>query len=319
LKILITGIAGFVGEHLASFLMNEGKHSITGIDLDFGNFNSGGRLSREIELVRVDLTDRDRVFNVIKKLKPDQIYHLAAQSSVSYSWENPLETFRINVFGSINILESIRKHCPGCRLIAACTAEEYGEAEDKDKAIDENCNIYPENPYAVSKSSLDFLCSIYYKAYGLPVFIARSFNLIGPGQSEGFVASDFARQVALIEKGRQEPVIEVGNLEPYRDFLDVRDAVKAYYYIMNKEKSDQVYNICSGEKRRISELLDILLSISKRNDIKVKVDRSKFRLIDVRMIYGDNSKLKKQTGWSPDYSIEDSLRDTLVYWRKKIS
>ncbi|MEA2015522.1 MAG: GDP-mannose 4,6-dehydratase [Actinomycetota bacterium] len=318
MKILITGIAGFVGKHLASFLLNKGENNIAGIDLDFKNFNSGSGLSGEIELIKIDLTDSDRVFDVIKKFKPDQIYHLAAQSSVGYSWENPLETFRINVFGGINILEGIRMYNPGCRLIAACTAEEYGETEDEDKAIDENFSIYPENPYAVSKSSLDFLCSIYYKAYGLDVFTARSFNLTGPGQSEGFVASDFAKQVALIEEGMQEPLIEVGNLEAYRDFLDVRDAVRAYYYILDRGKGNRIYNICSGEKRKISELLDMLLSMSKKDGIEVKIDRSKFRALDVRIMYGSNRKLREHTEWSPDYSIEDSLGDILDYWRQKI-
>ncbi len=317
MKILITGIAGFAGKHLTSYLAGEGKHKIIGIDLSLKDFNPDNH-GQKIELEELDLTDRQKVFHIIKKFKPHQVYHLAAQSSVSYSWGNPVETFRINVFGGINILEGLKAFCPRCRVLMVCTAEEYGETEGEDKAINENFKIYPQNPYAISKSALDFFTSVYYKAYQLPVFISRSFNHIGPGQSERFVASDFARQVALIEKGSQDPVIMVGNIECFRDFLDVRDAVRAYNYIINKGSEGQVYNVCSGEKRKISDLLDILISLSKRRDVKVKVDRSKFRAIDVKIIYGDNSKLKAHTGWTPQYSVEESLRDTLNYWKQKI-
>ncbi len=318
MKILVTGIAGFVGKHLTAYLAEKGNHEILGVDLNFKNFNSDSSFSK-VKISEADLTDRESVFSIIKKFKPQQVYHLAAQSSVSYSWENPIETFRINVFGGINILESLKLFCPGCRVLMVCTAEEYGGIDNKHKAIDENFKIYPQNPYAVSKAALDFFSSIYHNAYKLPVFISRSFNHIGPGQSEKFVCSDFARQIALIESGRQDPVIRVGNLESQRDFLDVRDAVKAYNYIINKGSAGQVYNVCSGEKRKISDLLDILISLSGRSDIKVKIDRSRFRAIDVKTIYGNNGKLKAHTGWTAEYSIETSLKDTLDYWKQNIS
>ena len=315
MRILITGIAGFAGRHLTAYLTTEDNHEILGIDLNFKNFNSDN-YSGKIELLEADLTDRQRIFSIIKKFKPQQVYHLAAQSSVSYSWENPVETFRINVFGGINILEGLKNFCPCCRILMVCTAEEYGEIDNEDKAIDENFRIYPQNPYAISKSALDFFSSVYYGAYKLPVYISRSFNHIGPGQSERFVVSDFARQIALIESGSQHPVISAGNLQSQRDFLDVRDAVKAYNYIINKGSEGQVYNVCSGQKQKISDLLDILVSLSTRSDIKVKVDRSKLRAIDVKIMYGDNSKLKARTGWASEYSIKTSLKDTLNYWRQ---
>ena len=324
MKILITGIAGFVGKHLTSYLTKdeskEANHKILGIDLNLKDFKQDDYKSRgwKIGLAEVDLTNREKVSGVIRKFRPDQIYHLAAQSSVSYSWENPVETFRVNVFGGINILEALKAFCPQCGVLMVCTAEEYGETESEDKAIDENFKIHPQNPYAISKSALDFFSSVYCSAYGLPVFISRSFNHIGPGQSERFVISDFARQIALIDKGTQEPVIMVGNIESCRDFLDVRDAVKAYNYIINRGTRGQVYNVCSGEKRKISDLLDILISLSKTRNIKVEIDRSRFRAIDVKTIYGDNGKLKAHTGWSPEYSIEQSLEDTLDYWKEKL-
>jgi GDP-4-dehydro-6-deoxy-D-mannose reductase len=299
-------------------LAREGSHKILGIDLNFKNFSSDN-FSRKIELLETDLTDKQKIFSIVKKFKPHQIYHLAAQSSVSYSWEKPVETFKINVFGGINILESLKAFCPRCRVLMVCTAEEYGETSGENKAIDENFRIYPQNPYAISKSALDFFSSVYYSAYRLPVLISRSFNHIGPGQSEKFVCSDFARQIALIDSGKQDPVIRVGNIQSQRDFLDVRDAVKAYSYIMNKGSVGQIYNVCSGKKRKISDLLDMLISLSTRSDIKVKIDRSKFRAIDVKIVYGDNSKLKAHTGWTPDYSIKTSLNDTLNYWKQNIN
>ncbi len=325
MKVLITGIAGFVGKHLVSYLTGEEcadeSSEILGIDLSLENIDAGDyeEPGFKIMLEEADLTDGDRVSDIIKKFKPDSIYHLAAQSSVSYSWENPVETFRSNVFGGINILEALRKFSPQCRTLMVCTAEEYGSGGGNAEPIDEDSRICPQNPYAISKSALDFFSSVYWRAYKLPVFIARSFNHIGPGQSERFVASDFARQIALIEKGDRPTVVEVGNIEVCRDFLDVRDAVKAYSYIVNLGKTGEAYNVCSGRGVKISDLLDILISLSKTRNIKVEIDRSKFRAIDVGTIYGDNSKLKSHTGWAPDYSIEQSLEDTLGYWRQKIS
>lgn len=326
MKILITGIGGFVGKHLTSYLVSEQNkeknQKILGIDINLENFNLGGYslYNQNIELEEIDLTDREKVFDVIKRFKPDHLYHLAAQSSVSYSWENPIETFRVNVFGGVNILEGVRAFCPECRVLMVCTAEEYGEVDNEDEPgpIDENFKIYPQNPYAISKSAVDFFSLVYSVAYGLPIFISRSFNHIGPGQSERFVASDFAKQIALIDKGMQEPVIMVGNLECYRDFLDVRDAVKAYFYIINRGNKGQAYNVCSGEKTKISDLLDILISLSETQNIRVETDSAKLRAIDVKVIYGDNSKLRTHTGWSPEYSLKKSLEDTLEYWKKKI-
>ena len=317
MKILMTGGAGFVGKHLLAYLTKEGNNRILAVDLSFKDFNPDNSFDN-VEISEADLTDRESVFSIIKKFKPQQVYHLAAQSSVGYSWGNPIETFRINVFGGINVLEGLKLFCPGCRILVVCTAEEYGGTGGKHRAIDENFKIYPQNPYAVSKSALDFFSSIYHNAYKLPVFISRSFNHIGPGQSDRFVCSDFARQIALIENGVQKPVISVGNLKSQRDFLDVRDAVRAYFYILNKGKEGQVYNVCSGKRQKISDLLGMLVSLSTMPDIKVSIDKSKFRAIDVEIIYGSNSKLKAHTGWDIKYSIKTSLKDILDYWRKNV-
>jgi len=320
LRILITGINGFVGRHLADFLLNKKDDcELTGLDINTSNFFEGFKGENErLKLVNIDLTDAKKIEEFVKGFKPEQVYHLAAQSSVSESWKDPVGTFKVNVFGGINILESIRKFYAICKFLSVCTAEEYEIMKNNSSAITEDAKILPVNPYAISKSAIDFFSTTYFRAYKIPVFVSRSFNHIGPGQSERFVCSDFAKQIAEIEKGIREPVIYTGNLAAYRDFLDVRDVIKAYYYIMNKGKPGEVYNICSGEKQRISELLDILLSYSKIKNIEIKVDSCKLRPVDSEIVYGDNSKLKKHTGWIPDYTIRQALKDTLNYWREKV-
>jgi len=317
LRVLITGLSGFAGKHLIEFLASGGTHEFLGIDLacSAGSLEIGDcKLTEE----KADLLDRNKIEKIISEFKPEQIYHLAAQSSVSRSWKDPINTFSTNVFGGINILESAKSSVPDARILVICTAEEYGEIEDG-RAIKETDKIHPENPYAISKSAMDFTSMVYHRAYGLNIMVSRSFNHIGPGQSEGFVCSDFARQIALIEAGKQEPEVMVGNLDSGRDFLDVRDVARAYWHIMNKGRAGQVYNVCSGKPVKISRLLEILLSLSRVSGIKVKKDMDKFRPIDIQTVFGDNTRLVSGTGWKAEYSLKRSLKDTLDYWRENVA
>jgi GDP-4-dehydro-6-deoxy-D-mannose reductase len=353
LKTLITGVCGFVGQHLLKFLVDNecslanegpaagrqgGQEHLLGIDIrqsGEGNINIfpgstrvltdtlksavlQDKISFKFEYMQADLTDRKKVDEVISFFKPDRIFHLAAQASVKYSWENPVETFQTNVFSGIYLLEALKRYCPDCKMLIVCTAEEYGEVENGNaSAIREEFNINPSNPYAISKASLDFFASTYQKVNNLNIYISRSFNHIGPGQSENFVTSDFARQIAEIETGVRQPVMHVGNIDVYRDFLDVRDVVRAYECIIRKGRPGQAYNVCSGKKRKISEILDILISLSTRKNISIKVDDLKLRPIDLKVIYGDNSKLKQETGWEPVIDIDRSLIDILNWWRER--
>jgi GDP-4-dehydro-6-deoxy-D-mannose reductase len=353
LKTLITGACGFVGQHLLKFLADSkcdpanedpdagrqgGQEHILGIDIRQGpaentNIFPGStrvlsdtlksatlqdKVSFKFEYMKADLTDRKKVDEVISFFKPDRIYHLAAQASVKYSWENPVETFQTNVFSGIYLLEALKKFCPDCKMLIVCTAEEYGEVKNENAvAIREEFNINPSNPYAISKASLDFFASTYQKVNNLNIYISRSFNHIGPGQSENFVTSDFARQIAEIETGIRQPVMHVGNIDVYRDFLDVRDVVRAYECIIQKGRPGQAYNVCSGKKRKISEILDILIGLSTQKNISIKVDDIKLRPIDLKVIYGDNSKLKKETGWDSAIDINRSLADILDWWRER--
>ncbi len=320
MKILITGINGFVGVYLASHILKNDNHcEIIGMDVRTEGFFDKIKEDRErVKIANIDLTKSDKVDEFISRERPEQIYHLAAQASVSCSWENPIETFENNVFGGINLLESIKKHNKKCRFLSVCTAEEYGIIEKTSAPIREEARIYPTNPYAISKAALDFFSITYYLGYRIPVFVSRSFNHTGPGQSDSFVCSDFARQIAQIEKGLKKPEISVGNLEVYRDFLDVRDVVDAYYAIMNRGRPGEAYNICSGNKIKIADLLKILISYSEKKNISVKVDKSKLRSVDNDIMHGDNSKLKDHTGWIPRHSIEEALKDTLEYWREVV-
>lgn len=313
MNILVTGASGFVGNHLIAKL-SEGKDKIFGIDLKIDK----KRNKKSVSFEEADIEDAASVAKIIKKTKPSRIFHLAAQSSVKNSWKDPVKTFKINVFGGINILEAIRHHCPASKTLIVCTAEEYGDGHLFERAIKEEDKVNPSNPYAISKAALDFFSTTYNKAYGLNVFVSRSFNHIGPGQSERFVCSDFAKQIAMIEEGLQAPLIKVGNLNSYRDFLDVRDVISAYIKIVERAEPGCVYNVCSGEKTKVRHILDILLSLSSRDDIKIEIDKLRLRPIDTDIIYGDNSKLVEHTGWEPQFRLEDSLTDTLAWWRKEI-
>jgi GDP-4-dehydro-6-deoxy-D-mannose reductase len=356
LKTLITGACGFVGQHLLKFLIDnkcsqgidgsaaglqegqDGQEHLFGIDIrqsgaeDINIFPGSNQLlldtlksavlqdkvNFKFEYIQADLTDRKRVDEVINFFKPDRIYHLAAQASVKYSWANPVETFQTNVFGGIYLMEALKKYCPDCKMLIACTAEEYGEVENGNTdAIREEFKINPSNPYAISKASLDFFASIYQKVNNLNIYISRSFNHTGPGQSDNFVTSDFARQIAEIETGLRQPVMHVGNTDVYRDFLDVRDVVRAYECITQRGRPGQAYNVCSGKKRKISDILDALLALSTKKNISVKVDDKKLRPLDLKVIYGDNSKLKEETGWESVIDINRSLIDILNWWRER--
>ena len=345
MKILITGACGFAGRHLIKYLHNGFYKLLCGADDDkagnsklpqitsvdisdyksienlkagcMENAESSGIL-KGIDFIRADISEDGVIQEIVSKIKPDRIYHLAGQPSVGYSWKEPVKTFEINVIAGIKLFEAAKMHCPGCRILVACTAEEYAPVfGDADSAIREDFPVNPSNPYAISKAAIDFFASTYQKAYGMQVFVSRSFNHIGPGQSESFVTADFAKQIAEIEAGRRPAEIFTGNLDTYRDFLDVRDAVRAYCYITEYGRAGEPYNVCSGKKIRISEILEIMLSLSSAGNIKITVDEKKLRPVDIKSIYGSNSKIKEHTGWEPKYNIKDTLKDTLDWWRER--
>ena len=313
MKVLVTGISGFVGPHLAEFLL-EKKFRVTGTvkDRSENTLNFGNR----IEIFSGDLLSGEFVYNLVKKSKPDLTFHLAAFTSPAESFEDPTKVVINNVQITINLLEALRKvGKTDSRTLIVGSADEYGLVQERDNPVKEDAPLRPVNPYAVSKVAQDFLGLQYHLAYKLNTIRVRPGNQIGPGQRTDFVISSFAKQVAGAEKGKQRPVIKVGNLEVVRDFTDVRDMIKAYLLAVLQGKPGEVYNLGSGFGLAIREVLNRLVSLSKVK-LKIKKDPARIRPLDVPKLIIDASKFKELTGWQPKIKIEQTLKDVLNYWRE---
>ncbi|MCK4423263.1 MAG: GDP-mannose 4,6-dehydratase [Candidatus Omnitrophica bacterium] len=321
MKCLITGVTGFVGSHLAEFLLARDDVEVFGIERWRSKTENIEDFKDKIILHECDMRDASSVRKVIEQVRPDRIFHLAAQSFVPVSWQAPAETLTTNIIGQLNIFEAVRamKDLDGYNpfIQIAGSSEEYGMVYENETPIKETNPLRPLSPYGVSKVGQDLLGYQYFMSYGLNVVITRGFNHTGPRRGEVFVCSDFARQVALIEKGKQEPVMHVGSLTARRDFTDVRDMVKGYWVALEKGKPGESYNICSGKDYSIQQVLDILLSLTDKK-IEVKQDTKRMRPSDVPILLGDNTKFCKQTGWQIEIPFEQTLEDLLNYWRERI-
>ena len=325
MKVLITGITGFAGSHLADYLLaNFPKVEIFGIKRWRSKTENIEHLLDKIKYHECDIKDAHNVYEVIDGIRPDKIFHLAAQSYVPASWESPVETLTINITGQANILEAVKKikakepdYDPV--ILIAGSSEEYGLVHPDEVPIKETNPLRPLSPYGVSKVCQDLLGFQYWHSYQIKSIRSRAFNHSGPRRGEVFVDSNFAQQIAKIEKGKQPPVLKVGNLEAKRDFTYVRDIVVAYWLATEKCQPCETYNICSGQTHSIQEVLDKLLSLSTAKDIKVEPDPARMRPSDVPILSGDNSKFRKATGWQPkiDY-LNQTLEDMLNYWRERI-
>ncbi len=317
MKVLITGITGFVGSHLADYLLAKPEVEVYGIYRWRSDTKNVDRIKDKLKLWECDMKDASSVMRIISEVLPDKIFHLAAQSFVPTSWHAPAETLTTNIIGELNIFESVRRTGINPWIQIAGSSEEYGLVYENELPIKEANPLRPLSPYGVSKVGQDLLAYQYYMSYKLNVVRTRGFNHTGPRRGEVFVCSDFARQIARIEKGLQPPLMRVGNLEAERDFTDVRDMVKAYWMSLEKCRPGEVYNICSGRSYKIRKVLDMLLGISEKK-IEVKMDEKKLRPSDVSVLLGDSSKFRKETGWEPEISFEKTLKDILNYWREKV-
>jgi len=317
MKILITGITGFAGSHLAEYLLNKKDIEIFGVERWRSKTENIDHIKDKIKVYECDVRDASSVQRLIDQIRPEKIFHLAAQSFVPTSWHAPSETLSTNILGELNIFEAVRRLDINPFIQIAGSSEEYGLVAKKDIPITEDTPLKPLSPYAVSKVGQDLLAYQYYKSYKLNVVRTRAFNHTGPRRGEPFVCSNFAKQIALIENKLQEPVIYVGSLSAIRDFTDVRDVVEAYWLSLEKGKPGEVYNIASGRGYSMQEVLDILFSFTKVK-IKVKQDEKRMRPSDVPVLIGDYAKFQKLTGWKPDILFKKTLEDLLNYWRDKV-
>lgn len=265
----------------------------------------------------LDIMSKEDIVELLYSVRPDYIFHLAAQSSVSVAWKNPMLTIDVNIKGSVNIMEAVRELYYKPRILVIGSGEEYGHIKDGETPISEETILRPGNIYAATKACQNMIGSIYAKAYDMEMMLVRAFNHVGPGQAPLFVVSDFCKQVAEIEKGLKEPVIRVGNLSARRDFTDVRDVVRAYALLIQKGAAGETYNVGSGKAVAIKDILDIIVGMSSA-DIAVEVDQNKIRPVDVPIIEADISKINEATGWQPVISIEQTIQETLDYWREHI-
>jgi len=320
MKALITGITGFVGGFLAEECARLGWeiHGTTFV-LPGAEASVGVPGVPGATLHALDLTDGPATSDLLAAVRPDHVYHLAAQASVPEAWHNPGATLLNNISAQLNVLEGIRRlDHPGLRLLVISTAEVYGGVPPEAMPIAETTPLQPLNPYAVSKATQDMLGYQYYRAYGVDVVRVRPFNHFGPRQRTGFVASDFAKQVAEIERGLHPPVISVGNLSAVRDFTDVRDIARAYTLALQLGEPGAVYNVCSGTGRPIQHLLDMLLAASTA-PIRVERDPERMRPVDYPIVTGDASLFHARTGWRPQFAFEQTVQDTLDYWRSQVA
>ncbi len=318
MKVLITGAEGFVGTYMAEFLIDKCVE-IYGTAWRRASLTSLEHIKDKITLFTGDIIDEGFLERIIKEVMPERIIHLAAQSHVHTSWKDPANTIITNTVGTLNLFLAVIEAGYNPRILSACAANEYGLTTEDDIPLTEKTVLKPLNPYAVSKVAVDMLGFLYAKspAHRLNIINVRPFSHIGPRQDEKFASSAFARQIALIEKGLQEPVIRVGNLEPKRDFTDVRDVIEAYWLALEKAIPGEVYNICSENAYSIRELLNLLLSMAKVN-IEVRQDPERMVPSDVPIIVGACTKFKILTGWKPRIPFEKTLEDILTYWRERV-
>ncbi len=316
-KVLITGITGFAGSHLADFLLLNTGVQVYGICRWRSKLDNIEHIKDKINLLECDIRDASSVRKVIDQVRPDYIFHLAAQSYVYTSWHAPAETLSTNILGELNIFEAVRELKLSSRIQIAGSSEEYGLVKPDEIPIEEDTPLRPLSPYAVSKVAQDMLAYQYYQSYRMEIVRTRAFNHSGPRRGEVFVCSNFAKQIVEIEKGIKKPIIKVGNLDAVRDFTDVRDTVRGYWLALEEGKSGEVYNICSGKGWDISKVLSYLLKQTKVQ-ITIEKDPSRLRPSDVPILIGDNSKFIAETGWYPQIAFEQTLLDLLKFWRERI-
>ncbi len=314
MRILITGIAGFAGSHLAELLLGDGEE-VFGTLLPGESTQNTESFKSHLRLFACDIRDADAVKKLVAEVKPEEIYHLAAIAFIPDSIDNPRLTFETNLMGTMNLFEAAKRLKNPVRVLFVGSADEYGLVRKEELPIDEQTPLRPGNPYSVSKVSASLLAYQYGLSEHIRTVRTRSFNHTGPRQSPRFVCSDFARQIVQAERGRLPAEITVGNLKPRRDFTDVRDVVRAYRDILRKGAPCEVYNVCSGVSVGVGEVVDMVVSISGRQ-FRIVEHPGLMRKSDVEDIRGDFSKIERTIGWRPSIPLRKTLEDMVEYWRR---
>lgn len=317
-RILITGYTGFVGGYLVEQCRNRYPQAeLFGLSGHPTPITVTPGMS-DVKLLVAEITQPEAVRQVVAQAQPDLVIHLAARSSVSASWQDPSGTLEVNAGGTIHLLEALRSEQLTPRIVLVGSGEQYGMVRPEDNPIREECPFRPANPYAASKAAQDLYGYQYFVAYRLPILRARPFNHFGPRQASTFVIANFARQIALIEAEKVEPVLSVGNLQARRDFLPVEDVVAAYLAIAEQGRPGEAYNIGSGQALSIRAILDFLLTFA-RTSIQLREDPARLRPVDVPLLEADTSRLRADTNWKPAVQFEFALQRTLDYWRSVVS
>lgn len=312
MRCLVTGITGFVGAHLTKFLLAQGNEVI-------GTANDASPSAGDAnpKLYRCEISDMDGLTRLVQDSRPDQAYHLAALSSPVGSLANERAVYEINFLGTLNLLEAIRCAAPRARVLLVGSTQCYGVAREAELPLREEQPFAPRNPYAVSKAAADLLGFQFFALHGLYVVRARPANHTGPGQTDAFVCSNFARQLAAIELGLSAPTLRVGNIDVSRDFCDVRDVVRAYARLLEKGHPGEAYNIGTGNAVTLRQIVDILKSFCSR-PVQVIVDGRRVRPDDAKSLYVSAAKIAAHTGWAPEWELRATLRDLFDYWMMQL-
>jgi len=314
MRILISGVTGFAGPYLAAELAGEPGLELFGMTWSGDDQATTGLLPAALRTLVGDVTDDDSIRSVLEEARPDVVYHLAGASSGAAAWRHPIACYAVNALGTLRLLEGVRRLGLATTTVVASSGEVYGSADDEAHPLTEESPLRPLSPYAASKASQDLVAAQYPRAYGMRVIRLRLFNHTGPRHPEQFVASSFARQIARVERGLQEPVIQVGNLDARRDFVDVRDISRAYRLAGRPDVAGDVFNVCSGRAVSIRHILDKLIGLA-RCEVEVHPDPERMRPADIPLLLGDPRRFREVTGWVPEIPIERTLADLLDWWR----
>jgi GDP-4-dehydro-6-deoxy-D-mannose reductase len=306
---LVTGAEGFIGTHLVKFLLSKGWNVVAGYHL-YGSYSLPA--SSTLHPEHCDLCNGQRVEQVFQQYEPTHVFHLGAQSLPTVSWADPLGTFQSNIIGSLHLFEAIRNRRKAPVVVSACSSAEYGNVPASAIPVTEEQPLNPLHPYGISKVCLDLLARQYFSDHKIPAVNIRLFNTTGPGKTND-APSDFVRQLVRIKKGLQDPVIEVGNLKPRRAFLDVEDTIRGFYLAAQKGKRGEAYNLCASETWEIGHLLKTAMQLSGVKP-EIRVAKRLIRPSDEKIIFGDTSKLQRDTGWKPRKSLEQILGRMIAYW-----